>query len=192
MSKNDRCEDLASASVLAETQGVPDEVEAQGQPLFDWSDDDFEPADASMDAICMGTRKYVAADKMEESLDKVREDALREAISAVNRTAAPIVGTPYSAGGRRFAEAIELLLKKPRSAATPPAPAKARETRVLPQGQVWAGFDQHGICQEASISWNGDNICRERGLEPRLCTGHGDVPMLGRPLAEFSFVEAVA
>lgn len=37
-------------------------------------------------------------------------EAMREsAISAVNATAAPIVGTPYSAGGRVFADAIRAL-----------------------------------------------------------------------------------
>ena len=47
---------------------------------------------------------------------------MREAaILAVNSTAAPIVGTPYSAGGRVFAEAIRALpLPGPPEDAAPP------------------------------------------------------------------------
>lgn len=54
--------------------------------------------------------------KMERLLDEARTDALQEAILAVNRTAAPVVGTPYSVGGRLFAEAIRERLKQQRPA----------------------------------------------------------------------------
>ena len=50
-------------------------------------------------------------------------EAMRETcIGAVNATASPIVGTPYSAGGRAFADAIRAIDVDEVLAGMPPAP----------------------------------------------------------------------
>lgn len=103
-----------SRNCEAEAEAPRDGAGGERPQAVDWDESDFQPADMTCDEIYVGTRKYLAIDKVEEALDQVREAALREAMSAVNRTAAPIAGTPYSAGGRRFAEAVEARLKLPR------------------------------------------------------------------------------
>lgn len=94
-----------------------------------WSDDDFHPADMSCDELYCGTRKYLAIDRVEKSLDETRADALQEAIFAVNCTAAPVVGTPYAVGGRLFAEAIRARLKISRLAASAKGVSSATSSR---------------------------------------------------------------
>lgn len=68
-----------------------------------------------VEAVIVELTKATGA-KTEKALDDARLDGMREAIGAVSRTAAPVQGTPYSVGGRRFAEAIELQMLQPRNA----------------------------------------------------------------------------
>lgn len=87
------------------------QMAAKSDAWKETSDEDFAPATMASDEVYIGTRKYVAEDRIQTLTGAARDTALADATRVVACVAAPVVGTPYAVGGRLFAEAIDALRK---------------------------------------------------------------------------------